>query len=109
MPYLVNKSKGANFRHPEVGNVPPLCAIEITDKQSRTLKDIHDVLIFEKFIKTPVKTAEVIPPKKTFKEFVTEYKDVKIASEKWKEYKLKEGMGDEMARSSVNVGSSPGN
>lgn len=50
MPYLLNKQKGATVRHPELGIIPPLTAIEVSNKQAHIYKTISNLILFKQII-----------------------------------------------------------
>lgn len=86
MPYLLNKNVGANLRHPELGIVPPLCAVKITERQRRVLKDLVSVIIFDDVI-IPKEEKKVHIKKKTFQDFVAEHGDIQKSAKEYDKYK----------------------
>jgi len=76
MPYLLNNAINSNLQHPEIGTLPPLTAIEISDKQARTLKTLRNAIVFYSFIEREL-PKEIDNPKvvtKTTEDLITENK-----------------------------------
>lgn len=107
MPYALNTVKGTVIQNADIGDLPGLTAIPITDKQTLIAKHLINVVVFEKIAGVnPDKatkgyygiTREVIERSfeeaKTYKDFMIKYKDPKIAGVKWNEYKQKFGINE---------------
>lgn len=96
--YALNVRKGTTIHHPEVtlkGGV----AIPVSSHLANQLKHLVNVVIFdevqgvneEERVKqlygVSINTLEEKETFKTYKDFMVEYKNQKIASQKWQEYK----------------------
>lgn len=96
--YALNTRKGTTVNHPEVSLIGGM-AVPVSDRLANQLKHIISVVVFdgvagvkeEKVIKnlynvdknTLNRPTEI----RTYQSFVAEFKDVKLASEKWESYK----------------------
>jgi hypothetical protein len=92
MPYILNTTE-ANFQHPDIGTLPPKTAVEIAPDIVDQFRFNRSVLVFDSVIgMVEVAKPVRIPPKheslgKRYQDFVSEYKDLKLASVAWEEYK----------------------
>ena len=46
--YVLNKQKGTIVNHPEIGQIPGLVAVPITDKQANMCKHIRGLIVFDR-------------------------------------------------------------
>jgi hypothetical protein len=104
--YALNIKKGTTIRNEDVGILEGGVAIPINEKQSLIAKHLYNVVVFdrvagineEKAIKGMygIEKQQSIRNKefKTYQDFVSEHKDVKIASQKWDEYKKEVGSNE---------------
>jgi hypothetical protein len=48
--YVLNKQKGTIVNHPEIGQIPGLVAVPITDKQANMCKHIRGLIVFDRVV-----------------------------------------------------------
>jgi len=98
--YALNTKKGTTIQNEDVGELQGGIAIPITDKQSLIAKHLINVVVFDRVAgvvkhkeeqklygiseDTMLKDSDEV---KKYTEFVAQYKNLKIAADKWKEYK----------------------
>ena len=105
MPYALNTIKGTLLQNDDIGDLPGLVAVPITDRQALIAKHIINVIVFEKIAGidedrvfrglygSSRKTLEMRQTElKTYKDFMKEFKDPSIAAKKWNEYKARFGI-----------------
>lgn len=104
--YALNIKKGTTVNHPEV-SLKGGCAVPVSEHLANQLKHVLNVVIFdevvgiteEKAIKglygLDKKTLNRDVAIKTYKDFMKEYKNPKIAAEKWQEYKQEMGLKED--------------
>ena len=103
--YALNTNKGTTIRHPDIGMLEAGTAVLISDDLVPIAKHLKGVVVFETIagideskvskglygkdiasLKKQMESIEIIP-EITYHDFVKKYRDVKIASAKWEEYK----------------------
>lgn len=91
--FILNKNKHANFRHPDVGILPPSTAIEVDTKIANLLKNNINIIVFN-HITMKEKQEEVVSEElKTHEDFLRESKgDMVKASIRWDTYKKEKGI-----------------
>lgn len=105
MPYALNYKKGTVIQNDDIGELPSGVAVRITERQANIAKHLINVVVFDRVagidenkipkelygldVKNLVETQEEL---KTYNSFVKEFKDLKIAGSKWREYKKEKGM-----------------
>jgi len=110
MAYALNINKGTEIIHPDLGLLEAGVAVRIPDDLVDIAKSLRGIVVFDrvaginenkvkttpyqKDVKTIKKELDETEPveKLKYTDFVKKYKDVKLASEKWEEYKKKTGI-----------------
>ena len=106
--YALNVRKGTTIHHPDIGLLEGGTAVLISDEHAHIAKSLRGVITFENiagvsedkvakslYDKDISELKEELTEEKdklTYQDMVKKYKDVKIASAKWDEYKQKEGL-----------------
>ena len=104
MPYAVNTNKGTILNNADIGELPGGVAIPITQQQVNIAKHLLNVVVFDRvagrdFNKDfkglygiDISKTQPKPQLRTYQDFVRVYKDVKVASQKWDEYRKQKGI-----------------
>lgn len=103
-PWALNTIRGCNVHNDDIGDIPSSTAIPVTDRQALIAKHLRGVVVFDKIVGVDidkvsksylgVELSEIQKRDKnynkemrTYESFMKEFKDPKIASQKWSQYK----------------------
>jgi len=102
MPYALNINKGTNIMNESIGLLESGIAIPIPYEVVHIAKSLRGVVVFDSvsgvdeaenfkkvYGKDIIRKEEDITEDLIYTDFVKKYKDVRIAAEKWEEYKAK--------------------
>lgn len=109
-PWCVNILKGCNIHNDDIGDLPASTAIPVTTRQAMIAKHLRGIVIFEKIVGVDiekvsksylgVELSEIEKREKkyeevrTYESFMKQYKDPKIAAQKWNQYKKDLGISE---------------
>lgn len=108
-PWALNTMRGCKIQNDDIGEIPSLTAIPVSDKQALIAKHLHGVVVFDTIVgvdiekvakeyygvelgKIDTRAKAHDEEMKTYKYFMEKYKDPKIAGQKWAEYKKRLGI-----------------
>ncbi len=102
MAWAVNTQRGCVIQNDDIGEIPALTAIPVTERQKNIARHLRGVIVFDKIIGVDVdKVAkdkfghtlkelqmkeDSLEEMKTYQDFMKEYKNPTIAAKKWDEY-----------------------
>lgn len=102
-PWAVNTLRGCILHNDDIGDIPSSTAIPVTDRQALIAKHLRGVVVFDKIVGVDIdkvsksylgiELSEIQKREKshsemrTYESFMKEFKDPKIAAQKWNKYK----------------------
>ena len=101
--YALNVKKGTTVQHPEI-SLKGGWAAPVSDRLANQLKHVINVVVFEGVVGQSetehvkglygvnMDTLNRSTEFRTYRDFVSEFKDVKVAAEKWESYKKEMGL-----------------
>ncbi len=109
IPWALNTQKGCKIQNDDIGEIPSLTAVPVTDRQALIAKHLQGVVVFDNIAGVDMEKAsknyfgvelsKIQERDKRFKEemktyewFMKKYKDPKIAGQKWSQYKQELGI-----------------
>ena len=112
-PWALNTQKGCKIQNDDIGEIPSLTAVPITDRQALIAKHLQGVVVFDNIAGVDIDKAaksylgvelskiqerdkRYKEEMKTYEWFMKKYKDPKIAGQKWAEYKKGLGIKEEV-------------
>lgn len=108
-PWALNTRRGCIIHNEDIGELPSSTAIPITARQALIAKHLSGVVVFDKIAgvdidkvsksylgvelsKIQKRDNKFFAERRTYESFMKQYKDPKIASQKWAEYKKELGL-----------------
>ncbi len=108
-PWAVNTMRGCKVHNDDIGDIPALTAIPVSERQAKIAKHLTGIVVFDKIagvsidkvskIYYGVEMSEIEKRDKnyrqemrTYESFMKEYKDPKIAAQQWSKYKQELGI-----------------
>ena len=108
MPWALNTLKGCVIHNDDIGDIPSSTAIPVTNRQALIAKHLRGIVVFDKIAGVDIEKASKnylgielseiekrdsnYKEMRTYESFMKEYKDPKIASQKWAQYKKDIGL-----------------
>ena len=113
--WLLNTQRGCVIQNDDIGTIQPSTAIPVTDRQAMISKHLRGCVLFDKISGVDIDKAaknyygvdlkEIEKREKNYKEemrtyesFMKEYKDPKVAAQKWAEYKQSLGVKEDKVK-----------